>query len=743
VPSPAPSLRRRGPGAGREVLAGLGLALYAAWELRGQLGPGLPLLFDAHSHLSRSVAVAEALEAGQYPGWSNAWYGGFRLLEFYSPGYYLVSGGLGLLCGDATAATKGLLWAGQIASTIGLYAWVRRLSGKALPALLAGVLLVVSPERTRVLGVIGNFPSLFLYALLPFLLLRISRCARDSWSPLRLFAAQSLLLGAMALGHLTNALILLPAVLAFEVLWLWQERPSRAAVAPAALAVAGSLVAVVGLTLFVTAPLLSHWDRASLSLAPHAGRLPGADPESLRILLGLAPGGLERPFVLDQGRLWLALGLAGGLLALRGEGRRHRPVLAGLCASLASVALLGERAALGTGFFLFALCAAAAHAAGRAASARGLPGARSLAPLLAIATAVLGAEHPTPRPPRYQAEDSMAVYRRLPETPSASRTFDVTPTTISLDGFYGQSSFSPFVSGRAIPFGGYPQGAPLAANLLLALGSRLVEELRAPEPALSEDALAVLYLMHVQFLVDRGEDPILERLVVDPKSAERLEARVLMLRRATPAIFSRRLAPLLKRHASDPALRRAPPRLLGLLEARWSRDAEPAHHDPALDPVFRTGSHPDWALLLPLVRAMAIDRATATAARLFPDGPVPPFPVGAGEPVAFAVSRHRERSDRVELAARASSDGFVRLSYTWDADLAVLLDGKAVSALPDLLGAVLVPFPAGEHEIEIRGPDGSPQPALVALSAALAIALLALAARAPQGERERARRRSR
>ena len=51
------------------------LAVYAGWEFRAFLADGLPLLFDAHSHLTRTWAVARSFEAGQYPVWSNWWYG--------------------------------------------------------------------------------------------------------------------------------------------------------------------------------------------------------------------------------------------------------------------------------------------------------------------------------------------------------------------------------------------------------------------------------------------------------------------------------------------------------------------------------------------------------------------------------------------------------------------------------------------------------------------------------------------
>ncbi len=383
------------------------LAVYAGWEFRAFLADGLPLLFDAHSHLTRTWAVSRSFEAGQYPVWSNLWYGGYRLLGFYSPGFYALTAGAGLAIGDVVAATKLVLWVGQIVAVLGLYAFVRRLSGQSLLAVLAALLLVWSPERRMVLGVIGNHPSVFLYAALPFLLGRIAMCSAASWSPLRLFAAQSLLLAFMALGHVANTLILLPAVLAFEALWLWQERPIPGAWRPALLAVAGSGVALLALTLFVTLPLWTHLDRVSLSLTAAASATGTPSLEPLLMVIGLAPQTLEVPFARDHGTFWFVLGFAGGLLSLRRAGRRWRPLFAGLCANLASVALLGERAAIGTAFFLYPLCAGAVDIVSREASARGFGWPRRLAPVLAIACAVLWPTDDATPPPRYHANASM------------------------------------------------------------------------------------------------------------------------------------------------------------------------------------------------------------------------------------------------------------------------------------------------------------------------------------------------
>jgi len=698
-------------------VAAFGLALYAGWEFRAFLADGFPLLFDAHSHLTRSWAVALALASGAYPTWSMLWYGGHALLSFYSPGFYALTGGIGFGIGDVAAATKAVLWTGQLAAVLGLYGFVFRLCGRPLLAVFAGVLMVGSSERAMVLGVIGNHPSVLIYAVLPFLLKEIVRCSSASWSPLRLLATQALLLAVMVIGHLANALILLPALLAFEAAWLWQERPYPAAWKPALAAIAGSLVALVGLTAFVTVPLISGLDRVSLSLTRTAPLHGAVNLESLWTVLGLAEQRLAIPFARDHGLIWCALGLVGGISSLRRSGRHWRPVFVGLCVNLGSIALLGERAAIGTAFFLFPLCAAGVDALAREVAARGVLRARFLMPAVGIACATLWPSSAGTPAPRYAPMAAMQQYSRLPATATRSRTFDVTRTTISLDGFYGESSFSPYFSARSIPFGGYPQGAPLATNLTMALASRLVEDLRGDAPALSEDSLDVLYLLHVAFLVDRDDKPALARLQLAPGSGARLEPGVVELKQVSPAIFSQRLVRL-----PFEGRLRDPPQLLGLLQQRWEDVESPKYSDPALAPLFRTGTARDWIPLLPWLQSMAIDRERATAEQFFaePSLVVPP-PQRSGGPAVFTVLRHLEKLDQAEIEARASAAGFVRLSYSYDPDVVVRVDGHPVAAWQDAVtGAVIAPFPSGTHTVSVCPSDTGPRVGLLAISAAIA-----------------------
>jgi hypothetical protein len=697
----------------RRWLPVLALLLYSAWELRGFLDDGLPIFFDAHSHLTRSWLAARALAAGSYPSWSFEWYGGFRLFEFYSPGYYLLTAALGSPAGDVIAATKLALFAGQILSVLAFHAFLIRLGAASLPALFGALLYLHDAERWTLLRVIGNYPTLVLYALAPLLLLAVQREATPRGS-LRLFASTSLLISGMALGHLTNTVQILPALLVFAVATLWQRlaRP-----APALAGLAAALLGAGAVTAFLTLPLLRGLRLVSLSL--DAGGV-AWDPEPVLIALGLQPGSMRRIFVATPGLFWCALALAGGLLSLHPRHARWRPCLAGLGASLLSMALLGERAAISLIFFLSPLCVAALEVASRGLRTRGGPRAAAALQLLAVAAVPVWHATRDLTPLRYVDQESHAVYQRIPKPGPCGRSFDVTPATDAVDGVYGQSSFSPYWTGRGVPFGGFPQGAPLAVNLQLALVGKLVSELAAPEPVLSPEALDLLRLLGVEWLVDRSQPPRLERIALAPETGERLEPGLLRLRHASPALFAPRLDRLPGDAASGPAL-------LAQLEALWAKDPLEARGQRSLDALNRTGTRRDWPLLLPLLKGMRIQSERLRADRFLVAARLPgeraQQPAKAAEPEPFRVLSHQERLRSVEIAARAPAPGFVRLAYSFDPELRLSLDGEPAPAIADFLGGVVLAFPAGAHTIRLEAPRESLRYQLLAFSGAAALAL--------------------
>jgi len=705
--------------------AWIGVALYASWALRDFLQDGLPLDFDAHSHLARAGFVERSFAAGQYPSWANDWYGGYRLLEFYSPAWYWISAAAGLALRDVVLAVKLLVWAAQVASVLLLFAFVRRITARTLPAVLAAALLIHSAERGVVFGIVGNYPSTIVYLAIPAVLLLGWGCSEGKMAPRRLFAGQALLVGAMLAAHFANAILVLPAILAFEITRIAQAASSPRA--KAFTAVGGSLVVAVALVAFALVPALLHLDRASLALDDGSLAVGTVSLEPLLIVAGIAPPTFEHIFLRDHGTFWMALGILVGLASLGRAHRKWLPLFAGFCTNLVIVTLVNERAAIGLAFFLYPLCAVAFDEVARWAEGFGLRGSRFMIPAAGLAAVVVfPVDVP---PPRYVPASSFDVYRAIPESATRSRTFDVTRTTISLDGFYGQSSFSPYVSERGIPFGAYPQGASPATQVRLALASMLAEELSRMPPVISDDALDVLYLDHVQFLVVRGRRPFTWRLLLESGVGERLAPGLLKLQHASPALFAPELSSL-PEWVREAGARDRSPRLLGVLEQTWQQDQLDWVRTRSLDPLFRIRDKRDWEVFLPLLRAMELDRTDARATRIFVDDMLPQGELPSSVPATFAVLSHLEEPTRVRITARASQSGYVRISYAHDPDLAVSLDGElAATAADSLGGAIALAFPAGTHTIEVQAPAAMMQTRGLWLSFFLVLALVAVLVR--------------
>ncbi len=738
-----------GNASGLRPLVALVVVGFAAFELRHFLADGLPIFFDAHSHVSRSWMTARALSAGHYPVWSNDWYAGYRLLEFYSPAYYLVTGALSALTRDVVATTKLVLFVGQIGAVLGFYAYVLRVTVRPLAAGFAAVLLIESVERMQVLGVIGNYPSLFIYLFTPLLLLVplglvASSEGTSRAGALRLFAAQSLLLAVLLLSHLSNALVFVPSLLAFEGAWIWQVCRDSRSRGEALLAALVSVPAALFLVAFALVPMALDVNRVLLS---SVGSAPPMSLDSLESVLGLAPFAIGLPFARNPGMAWWILAAGGALASLWPAQRRFRPYVVGLCTTLACLFVFGERAALGVGFFLFPLCALVLERAAEIAAARGLPAARVVVFAVAAVLAVVLARGDFARLPRYEPADSLSVYTRLPATRLPSRTLDVTASAIAFDGLYGVSSFSPYVSGRSIPFGGFPQGAPLSHGISMALAGHLASDLGGGAPSLSEESADLLYLFGVEFLVERertvpkrgrigpqarvDERPSLPRMSVDASIGQLRGPHIFQLRHASPAIFAPQLSELPERFASagqpDPK-----PSLVKMLERARGKDPLGRHVDPTLDLLYRVGRKRDAVSLLPLVRDLKLAREQNTAEHFYVDAELT---LGEGLDAAppsastlrFEVLSHHETLETVTLEASASAAGFVRLAYSFDPDQSVELDGREVVAVADALGAgVVVAFPAGTHTIEIAAPVSRLRGPLMVASGTCFIGLLVL-----------------
>jgi hypothetical protein len=144
----------------------------------------------------------------------------------------------------------------------------------------------------------------------------------------------------------------------------------------------------------------------------------------------------------------------------------------------------------------------------------------------------------------------------------------------------------------------------------------------------------------------------------------------------------------------------------------------------------RTGTRRDWPVLLPLLHGMGIQRGERRADRFLVEQKLesmPEAPAPTEAPAApFAVLSHREQLRSAEIVASAPAPGFVRLSYSFDPELALAIDGQPTPAVADFLGGVVLAFPAGTHTISLGAPRETARPWLLALGGTAAAALAVL-----------------
>ena len=258
----------------------------------------------------------------------------------------------------------------------------------------------------------------------------------------------------------------------------------------------------------------------------------------------------------------------------------------------------------------------------------------------------------------------------IPEGRDPGRSFDVTPATDSVDGVYGKSSFSPYWTGRAVPFGGFPQGAPLASNLQLALVGKLVHGARPRRSPCSPRTPSICsQLLHVEWLVDRSDPP-----AARPDRARSARRRC----GSSPACFgSAHASPALFAPRLERCRRRAPAPKACLRCSRASRRSGRAIRSrlaasASLDALNRTGTRATGRCSCRCCAGCGSSARRHRADRFFVERTLAPGPEPAqtGAGADFAVLAHREQPRDGRRSWRAPrAPGFVRLAYSFDPDL--------------------------------------------------------------------------
>ena len=130
-----------------------------------------------------------------------------------------------------------------------------------------------------------------------------------------------------------------------------------------------------------------------------------------------------------------------------------------------------------------------------------------------------------------------------------------------------------------------------------------------------------------------------------------------------------------------------------------------------------------------VTRNMKIDRGNSSAGTLFlwpgqdAAGIPGSVPAADGEP-SILISGYDVSLDRAIIRFVTAEDGWIRASFSWYPSLKATMDGEGTRIYRSILGACLVPVPAGEHTLTLEPGRLDPAPGIAGLFAGL-IALIA------------------
>jgi hypothetical protein len=250
-PADAPAavpLRRR---AVEHAAALFVMAAAVLWLAPCLVGRDFNLVLDAVPHVGQTRMAADSFALGHYPIWSNSWYCGYPLLQFYAPLYFWITGLIAWATGSVFLATKAVLLGGLILAGFMMYLYLREATESAPAAVLGGVIFGVDPMNLSLLLADMRTTHIAAYIMLPLLWWRYERFRRGRDGLARAGLGIGLALGVFIIFHHGYALFVSELLLVWAALHAVAGRRLRGRM----LAAAGlGLAVAAGLTLFFSVP---------------------------------------------------------------------------------------------------------------------------------------------------------------------------------------------------------------------------------------------------------------------------------------------------------------------------------------------------------------------------------------------------------------------------------------------------------------------------------------------------------
>ena len=694
------TLLHRADASPRVLFAFLGLV--ALVITRSYLSPGQVFMGDAETHMLRSWMFAEHFKHLETPVWSNAWYGGFPLLANYGPLYFITTALLTLLFGgDIHLATKLLLWACHVGSVFVMFFFLREATKRNLGALIGAVAYALPFHRVNIILYQGDLQVAALWLVFPALLLIAERFISTRATPRRTFVLLTTMLSVMILNHHGYAffgLILFAIFVAVRLMLTPGDLRDRAKVlAFFAAAEVGSLC--VGAFLLVPFMFdqseyrgMPHW--AFVMLVPN----PRAPLLFLKMFQWSATG--HATTVVYVG---LSIGVLAALGSFHAIRHRHPAGVAAIACAVVSLLMVRTRAQYNVknvDFFMLYLCALAGWSlmaiediASRRAATAGPPVQRDryAARVTAIALTVMLLDL---GPSTFQSlfrenyEFKQEMYQKL--VTLEHRQYKILERQVRHydpsqppDAFFQSTRVSvpSAYAATQTPLGFFHEGAGQSFGYRAEIVKRLQKDLNGGHVSdLSEKGL---YLLGVGDVLFRDQfqwfTPQLE-----PSPSFELRDGGFRLKHVTPLLFSTRVVALadLDRYPTT-----------DLIRAGYY-----------FDPQTFDYSAPYYSELVePVIRRMEIDTDRGVAATLVARDLE--HRADLGSPADFHAEIESFSTDlkHVEVRYRSSGDAIGQLSYTYFPYLDVRVDGQPSPFFRSAFDDIMLPVPAGNHVVTVKG----------------------------------------
>jgi hypothetical protein len=168
---------------------------------RYYLNPGSVFMGDSETYTVRSWMVSEHLKKMQIPVWSNYWYGGFPLLEYYAPLLFIVIAVLNLIFQDIDVATKTVLWTSHIGSVFAMFYFLREVTRNHLSSLLGALAYGLMFHRIHIVLYQGDLHLSLVFLLYPLIFLIAEKYLNGSFPTRKALLLFSLTAATLVLTH--------------------------------------------------------------------------------------------------------------------------------------------------------------------------------------------------------------------------------------------------------------------------------------------------------------------------------------------------------------------------------------------------------------------------------------------------------------------------------------------------------------------------------------------------------------